>query len=222
LKLASLDGGTLYEAELRRENSSKSLMLLIPLAILLLLIIHYAATGNPMVGGLFIGIVVGMILQRARFCFATAFRDLFNGPENNRSLDIHKGIVIAIAVGSTGVFALKYMNMVDAKILVSPVSIANVAGGAIFTFGSILAGGCASGVLWRAGEGHARAWLAITSTVLTYPLFVAIITRPYLSGYPRIFLPYALGWAQAFIAMTVFLLLYLLSIYLEYRYRAQS
>jgi len=191
------------------------------LAILALLIIYYAIIGNPMIGGLFVGIAIGIVLQRARFCFATAFRDLFNGPENARALDIHKGIAIAILTGSIGVFALKYMGMVGESIGVAPVYITNVIGGLIFTFGAILAGGCASGLLWRTGEGHAKAWIALLSTVLTYPIFNNII-QPHLSGYPKIFIPHSIGWIQAFISMFIFVILYMVFIYyLEYRYRAK-
>jgi uncharacterized membrane protein YedE/YeeE len=190
------------------------------LAILALLIVYYAIIRDAMVGGLFIGIAVGAVIQRTRLCFATAFRDLFNGPENARALNIHKGIAIAILTGSIGVFALKYMGMAEKGIGVSPVYITNVIGGMIFTFGSILAGGCASGLLWRTGEGHAKAWIALLSTVLTYPIFFKTL-RPYLSSYPKIFIP-SIGWAQAFTFMFIFIMLYIVFIYyLEYKYRIE-
>ena len=53
-----------------------------------------------MASGLLVGVMVGVILQRARFCFATAFRDLFNGPENARAINIQKGIVVAVLRGA--------------------------------------------------------------------------------------------------------------------------
>uniref|UniRef100_A0A7J3ZK59 YeeE/YedE family protein n=1 Tax=Fervidicoccus fontis TaxID=683846 RepID=A0A7J3ZK59_9CREN len=192
------------------------------LTVLALLIAYYAIIGSPMIGGLFIGLTVGVILQRARFCFATAFRDLFNGPENARALGIHKGIAIAILVGSIGAFALKYKGMAKEGIGVAPVYMTNVVGGLIFTFGTILAGGCASGILWRAGEGHVRAWIAIVTTVLTYPIFYQLV-RPHLSNYPRVFIPHFIGWVHAFTLMVVFVALYVAFVYyLEYRYRASK
>jgi len=193
--------------------------LAIAIIILTLLIAYYASIGSPMVGGLFIGIAIGILLQRARFCFATAFRDLFNGPENARALDIHKGIAIAILTGSIGVFALKFMGMVKEDIGVAPVHIINILGGLVFIFGSVLAGGCASGVLWRTGEGHVKAWIALLTTVLAYPIFSQLI-RPYVANNPKIFIPYSIGWIQAFIFMIIFVVLYILFIhYLEYKYR---
>ena len=154
-----------------RKGLGKYMALAIAIIILTLLIAYYASIGSPMVGGLFIGIAIGILLQRAGFCFATAFRDLFNGPENARALDIHKGIAIAILTGSIGVFALKFMGMVKEDIGVAPVHIINILGGLVFIFGSVLAGGCASGVLWRTGEGHVKAWIALLTTVLAYPIF---------------------------------------------------
>jgi uncharacterized membrane protein YedE/YeeE len=202
---------------------SKGLGKYTPLAIattlLALLFAYYASVGSPMIGGLFIGIAIGILLQRARFCFATSFRDLFNGPENARALDIQKGIAIAILVGSIGVFALKFMGMVKEDIGVAPVHITNILGGLIFTFGSILAGGCASGILWRTGEGHIKAWIDLLATVLTYPILYQLI-RPYVANNPKIFIPYSIGWIQAFIFMIIFVVLYILFIhYLEYKYR---
>jgi uncharacterized membrane protein YedE/YeeE len=204
-----------------RKSLGKYMALAVAIVMLTLLIAYYASIGSPMVGGLFIGITIGILLQRARFCFATAFRDLFNGPENARALDIHKGIAIAILVGSTGVFALKFMGMVKEDIGVAPVYITNTVGGLLFIFGSVLAGGCASGILWRTGEGHIKTWIALLSTVLAYPIFFQLI-RPYVAGNPRIFIPYSIGWIQAFIFMIIFITLYILSIYyLEYKYRSR-
>jgi len=202
-----------------RKGLGKYMALAIAIIILTLLIAYYASIGSPMVGGLFIGIAIGILLQRARFCFATAFRDLFNGPENARALDIHKGIAIAILTGSIGVFALKFVGMVKEDIGVAPVHIINILGGLVFIFGSVLAGGCASGVLWRTGEGHVKAWIALLTTVLAYPIFSQLI-RPYVANNPKIFIPYSIGWIQAFIFMIIFVVLYILFIhYLEYRYR---
>jgi uncharacterized membrane protein YedE/YeeE len=204
-----------------RKSLGKYVALAVAIVMLTLLTAYYASIGSPMIGGLFIGITIGILLQRARFCFATAFRDLFNGPENVRALDIHKGIAIAILVGSTGVFALKFMGMVKEDIGVAPVHIINTVGGLLFTFGSVLAGGCASGILWRTGEGHIKAWIALLTTVLAYPIFSQLI-RPYVASNPRIFIPYSIGWIQAFILMIIFITFYILSIYyLEYKYRSR-
>jgi uncharacterized membrane protein YedE/YeeE len=201
---------------------SRLLSLTVAVILLALLAAYYAVIGSPMIGGLFVGMAIGIILQRARFCFVTAFRDLFNGPENTRALGIQKGIIVAIISGSIGVFALKYMGIVKEGAGVAPVYVTNVLGGLIFTFGAVLAGGCASGLLWRMGEGHVKAWIALLTTVLAYPLFYSLL-RPYFSGYPAVFLPGTIGWIPALVAMIVFAAAYAAFVYyLEYRYKMQS
>ena len=87
---------------------------------------------------------------------------------------------------------------------VASVRIINTVGGLLFTFGSILASGYASGILWRTGEGCIKAWIALPTTVLAYPIFSQLI-RPYVAGNPRIFIPYSIGWIQAFIFMIIFI-----------------
>ncbi|MEM0026990.1 MAG: YeeE/YedE thiosulfate transporter family protein [Ignisphaera sp.] len=203
--------------ERKREAGQYGVLLVIPLTIIILASIYYAYMKSYMIGGLLIGVTMGMILQRARFCFATAFRDLFGGPEALRAINIHKGIAVAMLVGATGVFALKYMGLADIWILVSPVYITNVIGGAIFIFGAIMVGGCASGILWRIGEGHLKALIGLISTVLAYPMFVNIISKR-LVTYPRIFMPGAVGWIAAYAIFIIFISIYLmLLLYQEYR-----
>lgn len=164
---------------------------------------------------LFFGILVGIIIQRSRFCFTTAFRDLFYGPEFERSIRIHKGIVLGLLVGVTGAFVLKYRGFVEPSNYVYPVSLMNILGGMVFAFGMVLAGACASGVLWRAGEGYVNALLTIFTALLVYPILRKVFT---FSG-TGFFMP-SLGWANGMVFIYTLLLLYLaFIIYLEGRRR---
>jgi len=164
---------------------------------------------------LFFGILVGIIIQRSRFCFTTAFRDLFYGPEFDRSIRIHKGIVLGLLIGVTGTFVLKYRGFVEPSNYVYPVSFVNILGGMVFAFGAVLAGACASGVLWRAGEGYVNALLTIFTAVLVYPILRKVFT---VSG-AGFFMP-SLGWANGMVLTYILLLLYLaFIIYLEGRKR---
>lgn len=203
--------------EKKHEANQYNVLLVIPLIIIALASIYYAYIGSHMIGGLLIGVTVGMILQRARFCFATAFRDLLRGPEALRAINIHKGIAVAMLTGATGVYALKYMGLADISINVSPVYITNVIGGAIFIFGATMVGGCASGILWRVGEGHLKALIGLISTVLAYPIFVNTVSKS-LTKYPRIFIPGVIGWIAAYAIFIIFIATYLIFLfYQEYR-----
>jgi hypothetical protein len=158
---------------------------------------------------LFFGFLVGVVIQRSRFCFTTAFRDLLYGPEFQRSIRIQKGIILGLIVSVTGTFVLKYKGYIDPMNYVYPVSLWNVVGGAIFAFGAVLAGGCASGVLWRTGEGYISSLLALISAVLSYPIARNLIRVPGV----QVFIPNILGWELGLVATYFGLFLYFLLIY---------
>ncbi len=199
------------------KNLSKTLFI-IEIFIIALLLTYYSyaqlADGSLYAVILLFGIVVGMIMQRSRFCFTTAFRDLIYGPEFLRSVRIQKGIILGLLVSVTGMFVLKYRGYVDPSNFVAPVSFLNIVGGIIFAFGTVLAGACASGILWRAGEGHTSALLAIFTAVLVYPIFRKIVP---VTG-TGFFIP-NLGWATGMVALYIMILVYYLFIlYLERRH----
>ena len=106
--------------------------------------------------GLGLGIVFGFALQRGRFCMNSAFRDIVV----LKDYDLLKAVGVALLVSMVG-FQILAMTGV---ITLSPKPLlwgANILGGLIFGIGMVLAGGCASGVTYRAGEGMMGAMAAI-------------------------------------------------------------
>ncbi len=190
-----------------------------------LLLFFYAVSGEALYAGiLLMGFFVGVILQRSRFCFATAFRDLVKGPELRRSLSLQKGIVLALFIGVTGSFILKYLGYIDPMTYVKPSGLSNIIGGVFFGLGMVIAGGCASGSLWRAAEGHTKLWVTLLAMVVTYPLLRALVHNyaPWVYG-PKIFIPQVFGWALGLVVVYALLALYLLCIiYLEYKFSKVS
>ncbi len=114
-------------------------------------------------GGL--GLALGFILQRSRFCFTAAFRDLFM-LKSGRNM---KGAIIGMAVATVG-FGLIMANLLPNPALgtiapeahANPVGLHLVLGGVLFGVGMVAAGGCTSGTLYRMAEGHAASWVALT------------------------------------------------------------
>ena len=109
------------------------------------------------------GLGFGFVLQRGRFCFASAFRDIFLlGHGRNM-----KGVLVGLAVGSIG-FGLVMSRQVPMTFLgilppsanVLPVGVHTALGGVLFGVGMVLAGGCVSGSLYRMGEGYVASWVA--------------------------------------------------------------
>lgn len=124
--------------------------------------------------GLLLGAVLGYVLQRSRFCVTGAFRDLYL----TRSTRYFTPFLLAIAIQAVGVAALTGMGMLAPE----PASFAPLAvigGGLIFGVGIIMAGGCATGTYYRAGEGLIGSWVAL----IFYALFAAVMKYGPLGGF---------------------------------------
>ncbi len=106
---------------------------------------------------LWFGFIYGMSLQYGRFCMASAIRDLFAVGVPRMAV----GIMIAVVLYS----------LVSAFVTVagqsnfhpSPIGLYSVIGGLIFGIGMVYTGGCASGSLYKTGEGSIAALLVVIS-----------------------------------------------------------
>ena len=117
---------------------------------------------------LWFGFVYGMALQYGRFCFASAFRDLFAVGVPRMVV----GIVIAtILFGLTAAFPTAAGQSTFHP---APASIHSVIAGLFFGVGMVFAGGCASGSLYKTGEGNGVALMVILSISVTQAIFVDI------------------------------------------------
>jgi hypothetical protein len=104
------------------------------------------------------GFAIGFIMHRSRLCFARAFREPFMTAEG----DMTKAVILALAIGLPIASLLFQKKIIDPYIAIPPAFwIGSLLGGLIFGIGMIFAGGCASGSLWRMGEGHAKLWVTI-------------------------------------------------------------
>lgn len=105
--------------------------------------------------GIVSGILFGIVLQRGRVCFNSAFRDLSMTKDNF----MFKAGLFAIALSSVAYLALAQFGLIK---LAPPAFnwIALIVGGLCFGVGMVLAGGCASGTTYRVGEGFTTSWLA--------------------------------------------------------------
>jgi uncharacterized membrane protein YedE/YeeE len=104
------------------------------------------------------GFAIGFILHRSRLCFARAFREPFVTAEG----EMTKAVILALAIGMPIAALLFQKKVIDPYIAIPATFwIGSLAGGVIFGIGMIFAGGCASGSLWRMGEGHVKLWVAM-------------------------------------------------------------
>lgn len=170
------------------------------------------------------GIIFGVILQRSRLCFASAFRDLFLLRDGGNL----RGLITALAVASLG-FALIQVRAVPTPTFgglpdeahLMPVSAQFAVGGLLFGFGMVLAGGCISGTMYRIGEGYVGSMV----TMIGILLGLVVATQQwnwwwelFSAHAPTIWLPGLFGYAGAIIATLAALgLCYLATIWWELR-----
>ena len=146
------------------------------------------------------GMAFGFVLQRSRFCFTSAFRDLFL-LRNGR---VMKGVIAGMAVATVGFTLIMSDRLPNARLdvvapeaHVSPLALALVVGGLAFGLGMVLAGGCVSGSMYRMAEGYLGSWVAFAGIMAG--LVVAAQTWNWwweldIGRAPRLWLPNVAGY----------------------------
>jgi len=125
------------------------------------------------VGGLFVGVLFGFVLQRGRFCMNSAFRDAILLKDNT----LLKSVLVAILVAMVGFALLATAGLVK----ISPSGFfwgAHLVGGILFGVGMVLAGGCASGITYRIGEGVVSAFAAAIGLTIAGSLTMFGFLKP--------------------------------------------
>ncbi|MGQ9834334.1 MAG: YeeE/YedE family protein [Candidatus Villigracilaceae bacterium] len=132
---------------------------------------------TPIISGLLVGVLFGFALQRGRFCMNSAFRDIILG----RDFTLFKALSVAILVEMIGFSILAFTGVVT----LAPKPLmwgANIVGGLVFGFGMVLAGGCASGITYRVGEGMMGALMAVLGFGLSALMSATGVLNPILKS----------------------------------------
>lgn len=117
-------------------------------------------------GGLAVGAIFGLVMQRHRFCMVAATGNFLLIKDNRQVLGFLAALVIAI----TGTQILEYTQTVA----IATSSYRNAQfdwfgagfGGLVFGIGSVIAGGCATRTLIRSAEGSGAAIIALVFFML--------------------------------------------------------
>lgn len=118
------------------------------------------------ISGLIVGVILGFVFQRGRFCVTGAFRDVWL----SKSTRWLTAFFLAIAVQAVLVNALIAADVIHPA--TAQLALAGVAGGSlIFGVGIVLAGGCATGTYYRSGEGLVGSWIALAFYALSAAAF---------------------------------------------------
>lgn len=112
--------------------------------------------------GLLVGALLGFVLQRGRWCLTGGFRDMYIAKDNR----MFYALLLAITVQSVIVYALIAAGKIQFTAGTFSL-VAIISGAFVFGIGIILAGGCATGTWYRAGEGLIGSWAALGFYMLT-------------------------------------------------------
>ncbi len=171
-------------------------------------------TGAQASFSLLIGTALGIIFERARFCFFCIFRDAIEDRNTTPILSV----LSASAVGSVGYAILFGQFLPDTSTEffppnahIGPISWVLALAGLVFGIGMTLSGACISGHLYRIGQGSLRAFPALFGSLIGFGLGFASWNKLYLSALasaPKTWLPHTFGYAGSlFITLAVLLAL---------------
>lgn len=161
----------------------------------------YEARGRTLAVSSGLGLALGIVLQRSRFCFLCNIRDLHDTRDPSGVL----ALLVALLVGILGyqlVFGA-WMPVPSPERLpptahVGPVSIALVVASFVFGVGMSVSGSCLSGHLYRLGEGSTVSVFALLGALPGFALGFVTWNPLYLSGLasgPSLWLPHLVGYA---------------------------
>jgi uncharacterized membrane protein YedE/YeeE len=152
---------------------------------------------------LLIGMSLGLLLERGRFCFFCIFRD---GIEDKNTTPF-LSVLVAIATGSIGYAIIFGQFLPDTSTdrlppvaHIGPVSWVLAVAAFSFGIGMSLSGACISGHLYRLGQGYLRAIPALVGTLIGFVLAFLSWNWLYLkaiSDAPTIWLPHYVGYSGA-------------------------
>ncbi len=190
------------------------------IVLILTFIIAYSYSGEnkTMTWFIIIGMLMGLICQRARFCIVKAFRDPFMTGEADGSV----GVMAGLLIGVFGFTIIKYFGVGVGDIALRTREMTWVfphfffraaIGGFVFGIGMTIAGGCAVGTLWRVGEGQVKLWASALGFLIISPISKLYIVPPIVDSLPHYldfknYLPDYLGYTGAFILVVLIILIW--------------
>jgi len=136
------------EAAKSSRNKMYAAMVVIFLAILSVLYYISAPVYLYIVAYMWFGFIFGILQQYGRFCFASAWRDLI-------MVKVPRMFVgIMIGMMTFSIIAVFIFSYYPERYHTAQIGLHTLIGGLIFGLGMVFAGGCATGSLYKTGEGN--------------------------------------------------------------------
>ena len=182
--------------EQRKRNRQIQIGLGIALVIIALVVSLIVAPSYPNAPYfIVIGLGLGYVMQRSRFCFTAAYRD----PTLTGETKLTKAVIVAFALCTIMFFGFQssHVDLADPSTYPgNPINISLVFGAFIFGVGAVLAGGCASGTFVRIGEGYVQNLIALVFFIFGSVFGNAITSRiggTFMTAGSKVYLPAVLG-----------------------------
>ena len=146
-----------------------------------------------------VSLFIGIVLQRSRWCIVRALREPWMSGDSKAAT----AIIIGILVSMFGIVSYKWINpAVEMTFVFSNFWLRGLIGGIIFGIGMTIAGGCAVGSMWRAGEGQVKLMIALAVMVFMMPIiglyvlpaFLDLLSLSQITAPTSIFLPDIMGY----------------------------
>ncbi|HLN62406.1 MAG TPA: YeeE/YedE thiosulfate transporter family protein [Symbiobacteriaceae bacterium] len=144
-----------------------------------------------------LGILLGAVLQRSRYCIAGAYRDAILFGETG----LARSVLLALLLSSITFGVVQALRWPSGQLplAVQPLTAGTLVGPVLFGIGMIPAGGCGGSTLLRLGEGHLRFLWTLLGLIL------GSLAGAYHYGWwadllgtaAPVYLPAALGWTGA-------------------------
>ncbi len=182
--------------------------------------IYFGNDNKVMSWFIMIGLMMGLISQRSRFCIVASFRDPFLTGKSSSTV----GIIAGLIIGLVGFTAIKIFGIGAGDISIRAREMTWVfphfwlrapIGGFIFGLGMTIAGGCAIGALWRFGEGQVKLWAAVLAFLLISPVSKKYIVPGFVDMLPhdlryKNFMPDYIGYTWSVVIVLAILFLWYL------------
>ena len=126
-----------------------------------------------------------------------------------------RAVTYSIIISILGFAALKWTGLRGEDVYVTETFwFGGLVGGIIFGFGMLLSGGCGSGSVWRAGEGHIKLMVVVFFFAISNSLFKALID--WSEGFQRLigqrsFIPDLIGYKWTVIGLLLVFIVYALA-----------
>ena len=217
-------------AEQKARNKRIQIIAACVIVVLLLIIAAVVAPTYPK-APLFmvVGIGLGYVMQRSRFCFTAAYRD----PGLTGETKLTRAVIVAFALSTilffgkhAAAFGADLSGLTADNMPGNVINLQMCVGSFIFGIGAVLAGGCASGTFVRMGEGYVQLWICFPFFCLGNAVAGAITKATagtWFTAGSKVYLPAVFGGLvpALLIQLLALLALWILAAWWENKKRAQ-